>query len=124
LGQNALWLQNLVGFCSLRFSKQAAQRIGKGRLGDELTDFPGHFVEPLQVSEHRMARVPQLLGQLAGRESGETLIDQVTNRGGQTAVFGKADGLVVPNPLWVAEIPSRIERIDRRGFARTLRWYV
>ncbi len=25
--------------------------------------------------------------------------------------------------LWVAEIPSRIEMIDSRGFARKLEWY-
>ena len=53
----------------------------------------------MQVGKDRTARVLQLLGQLAGRESSGTVIDQVTNRGGQTAVFGKANGLMVPNPL-------------------------
>jgi integrase/recombinase XerD len=50
-----LWLQNLVGFHSLRFLKQAAKCIGKGGLGDEVAYFPRYFVEPLLRRLHFLA---------------------------------------------------------------------
>src|ERR1019366_11575 len=48
-----------------------------------------------------MAGVLQLLGKLPGRKPIGTSPDQVTNRGGQAAVFRKADVLVVPDALAV-----------------------
>ena len=53
----------------------------------------------VQLGHDGVTRVLQLLAQFAGRQSGGTASDQVTNRGGETAVFGKADPSVVPKAI-------------------------
>src|SRR3990172_2807628 len=43
----------------------------------------------------------QYLRKLSGGKSGRTAVDQVTDRRNQTAVLGKADVLMVPDPVTV-----------------------
>jgi len=55
----------------------------------------------VQVGQDGMARVLQLEGEFSSRQSGGTASDQITDGGGQTAAFGKADLLVMPEAVAV-----------------------
>ena len=63
----------------------------------------------VQLGQDSVTRVLQLLGQFAGGQSGGTASDQITNRGGKTAVSGKADPFVVPKT-----VPVKLRRVAER----------
>ena len=53
----------------------------------------------MQLGQDGVTGVPQLLRQLAGGQSGGTASDQVTDRGGQSAVFGESNPFEVPKAV-------------------------